>query len=431
MDKSIELTIDSLTYGGRGVGRHDGKAVFVPLVLPGERVLCRVVRDKKRYCEAELITVLQASPDRRPPLCQFFSDCGGCQWQHLPYPVQLHWKEKIFTDILVRATGCDADRILPIAAAPAETGYRCRAQIRCRMTAQGLIAGFYQTGSHSIVDTDLCPVLDPLIPPLLRRFRSCMDHFPQADKIPQIDFCIDSNGGISLVLHFCGTDMVGLRGALQSLDSKGELNLSIQTPDNRLSSVIKGGAQSITPEDDSVLRLCFPPGGFIQINLQQNRRLVHEVLQNAIVSGRERILDLYAGIGNFSLPLARKCAEVVAVEEYEPGVTAAIRNAADNHLENVRFIAGRSERIIKQLVDGPRFDTIVLDPPRSGAAEVVESLLKLQPDRIVYVSCDPMTLARDLVSLLRGGYRLVSARPIDMFPQTWHIEGIALLEKTK
>ena len=429
MDKLIEITIDALMYGGRGVGRHDGKAVFVPDVLPGERVICRVVREKKRYCEADLIEVLQASPDRRNPSCRFFPECGGCQWQHLSYPLQLHWKEKIFRDTIVRATGCDASLILPIVAAPDEGGYRCRTQIKCRMTSRGLLTGFYRTGSHTIVDTDICPVLDPLIPELLKQFKACVVSFSQVDKISQVDFCIDPVGRGSLLVHFSGGDTAGLSSALHRLGDNQSLSVYIQGRNKQTITVIDGPAQLIAPEDDNFLQLGFPPGGFIQINLKQNQRLVDEVLKSAIQSGHERILDLYSGIGNFSLPLARQCAEVVGVEEYAPGVEAAIRNASSNNIENVSFVAGRAERIIDQWIGTSRFDTVVLDPPRSGAAQVVKSLLALRPDRIVYVSCDPATLARDLVSLLGGGYRLLSARPVDMFPQTWHIEAIAVLTR--
>ena len=429
MDKLIELTIDALTYGGRGVGRHDGKAFFVPDVLPGERVICRVVREKKRYCEADLVEVLQASTDRRNPSCRFFSECGGCQWQHLSYPLQLHWKEKIFRETIVRATGCDASLILPIVAAPEEVGYRCRTQIKCKMTSRGLLTGFYRTGSHTIVDTDICPVLDPLIPALLKQFKACVVGFLQVDKISQVDFCVDPVGRGSLLAHFSGSDTAGLSSALYGLGDDQNLSVYIQSRNKKTITVVDGPTQLITPEDDNSRQLSFPPGGFIQINLQQNQKLVAEVLQNAIKTGHERVLDLYSGIGNFSLPLARQCAEVVGVEEYEPGVEAAIRNAHINNLENVSFVVGRAERIIDQLINTSRFDTVVLDPPRSGAAQVVKSLINLQPDRIIYVSCDPTTLARDLVALLDGGYRLLSARPVDMFPQTWHIEAIAVLTR--
>lgn len=426
----VELTIDALTYGGRGVGRYDGKAVFVPLVLPGEIIQCRIVRDKKRYCEAELIAVLKASTDRREPPCRFFPECGGCQWQHIPYQTQLHWKEKIFTDTLVRATGCDTAQILPIIAAPDESGYRCRAQIKFRMTDQGLIAGFYRTGTHHIVDTDNCLILDTLIPPVLDRFRGSVARFSQADRIKQVDFCVDSVSRISLVVHFSGTDVAGLGKALQTMAADDSLSLYLQ-PDHKrvLITLSESTPQIITPEEDEVLHLGFPPGGFTQINLRQNRCLVKEVLKGAIHSGLERVLDLYSGIGNFSLPLARICAEVVGVEEYLPGVEAAIQNTRSNKLTNVSFIAGRSERIIEQLIKSSQFDTVVLDPPRSGAVQVVKSLLQMRPERIVYVSCDPTTMARDLSVLLHNGYRLLSARPVDMFPQTWHIEGVAVLTR--
>ena len=291
MSDLIVLTIDSLSYGGRGVGRHDGKAVFVPTVLPGEVVQCRIVRDKKRYCEAELVQVLQPSADRRVSPCKFFPECGGCQWQHIPYPIQMYWKEKIFTDTLIRATGCDTAQILPIIAAPDETGYRCRAQIKCRLTGHGLVAGFYRVGSHTIVDTDKCQVLDPLLPPVLECFRECVTSFSQADRINQLDFCVDSFNRISLVVHFTGDDVVGLGRVVQKI-GVDSLSIYLQSGRNgKLTTLSKGPSQAIAPEDDEILQLGFPPGGFTQINLQQNKRLVEAVLQGAVQSGSERVLD--------------------------------------------------------------------------------------------------------------------------------------------
>lgn len=429
MDKLAELVIDSLTYGGRGVGRINGKAVFVPSVLPGELVKCRIVKEKKRYCEAELVSVVQPSDDRQNPPCPYFSECGGCQWQHISYAKQLQWKTKIFSDVLTRATGCDEDHLLPIVSAPNEFEYRCRAQIKCRMTAEGLVAGFYRSGTHRIVNIDNCQILDPVIPPLLKRFREAVRTFSQADCIPQLDICVVSGGQASLVVHYTGADTGELKTCLLDLSQVDNLTVSLQPHSGAVQTVFSNGAaQKFKPEDDGLLQLGFPPGGFIQVNLQQNRRLVAQVVKNLVLTGEETVLDVFSGVGNFSLPLARVCREVVAVEEYEPGVDAARNNAKNNKIENISFIAGRAERVMEQLANTSKFDAVVIDPPRAGAAKIIPALLKMQPKRIVYVSCDPTTLARDLSTLMKSGYQLMSAQAVDMFPQTWHIESVSVLE---
>jgi len=426
----VELVIDRLTHGGRGVGRYQGKAVFVPGTAAGESVRCRIVHEKRRYAEAELVEILKPSPLRRRPPCPQVPECGGCQWQHLAYAAQLSAKQTIFNDALVRTAGIDPNLIGEILPAPDEWHYRCRTQLKCRLTADGFATGFFRAGTHRVVPFATCPVLAPALNDVLPHLRACLDRFDSANRVPQCDLCVDDDGQMTLIVHLLDGALDALRTELQPLADAFRVAIFVQTGRKEtLQPLFAGPEQCIHPEEDGVIGLAFPPGGFIQVNLEQNRQLVATALAGCQLQGDERVLDLYCGVGNFSLPLARRCRQVTGVEEYAPAIEQARANARSNHLDNLRFFAQSAEDYVTGLQPGS-FDLVLLDPPRSGAYAVATELVRLQPARIVYVSCDPATLARDLVPLLHGGFRLEQARPVDMFPQTSHIEGVAVLVRT-
>lgn len=423
----IDLVIDNLAFGGRGVGRHEGKAVFVPFTIPGERVRCRVLRDHKRHSEAELVEVLEPAPQRTTPACPVFGECGGCQWQHLPYTEQTTWKERIYRDFLTRALTVEASSFEPVVSSPAEWSYRCRAQIKCRRTENGFVAGFYRAGSHYVVDIEQCPLLAPELNQLFARLRSTLSGFRDAHRVPQLDLAVDDDGRTAVVVHYLETDSEPLRRLLQPLAR--ELSCAVYVQSGRKETLVplfSDDPLSICPLPDAPMRLHFPPGGFVQVNLEQNRRLVADVVA---VAGSGRVLDLFCGIGNFALPLADKVASVTGIEDYEPAVAAARANADRLGFGNTAFLNDDAADGLQKQRSPGRFDTVILDPPRSGAYRVVKGLLELMPDRIVYVSCDPATLARDLKPLVGNGYRPRLFRPYDMFPQTGHIESLNVLER--
>lgn len=427
----VELVIERLTHGGRGVGRFQGKAVFVPATAPGETVRCQIVHEKRRYAEGELLEVVQPSVQRRLPFCSVAAECGGCQWQHLTYAAQLQAKQAIFNDALVRTAGVDLQRIAPILAAADEQGYRCRAQVKCRLGKDGFITGFYRSGSHWVVPFDRCPVLADGLNNLLAELRTVLSRYRCADRIPQCDVCIDAVGQIIVIVHLLEGDVDELCHLLEPLTAEGRVAFFVQSGrKNTLRHLCGAVEQHIHPEADEVLALGFAPGGFVQVNLKQNKRLVAEALAGCALRGDERVLDLYCGIGNFSLPLARRCREVVGVEEFAPAIAEARENARINGLGNLQFHAQPAEAYVAAC-SPETFDLVLLDPPRTGAYDVAIELLRLKPRRIVYVSCDPATLARDLLPLLHGGYHCASARPVDMFPQTSHIEAVAVLSRIR
>lgn len=423
-----ELTIETLTHGGNGLGRLEGKAVFVPGTAPGDRIRCRIVKQHKRHAEGVVEALLEPSPQRRIAPCPVSGECGGCQWQHLHYPAQLAAKQTIFHALLQRQGGVPAEALRPLVPAPDQWNYRSRVQFKCRQTEQSFVIGFYRPASHYVVDVQQCPVLDPRLNEALQRFRAWLSQGPNPDRIPQVDMAVGDGGSVRVVVHFIGEDSTALAQWLTPLASEAGYALFLQT--GRKSSL----QQLLGPEELRIevggppLFLGYGPGGFAQVNLAQNRALVEAALQAAALQGTERVLDLYCGMGNFSLPLARHCRSVVGVEDYPPSIASAVRNAANSRLSNARFLARPAEGVLLAQDGLHPFDLVLLDPPRSGAYPVMRELLQVRPSRVIYISCDPATLARDLVPLQHGGYRVVSCQPFDLFPQTYHVESLTLLE---
>lgn len=423
----IELTIDTLTVGGRGLGRHEGKAVFIPLTAPGDRARCRIVRRHRHYDEAELLELLQPAPERRTPPCPVFGRCGGCQWQHLPYGEQAAWKERLFAETLLRAGVASAATLRPLVAAPQEFGYRGRIQYKCRFTGEGLVAGFYRHGSHYVIDTHSCLLAAPAIDRTFAWLREELPHAPHPEAIPQLDLSCGDDGRLSVLCHVLPEAAGATRPWLAEIAGRGGFAAALQAGRKETIDVVHGDPALTCVVDEPELTLRISAGGFSQVNPQQNRQLVAAVLAAAELAGNERILDLYCGAGNFSLPLARRAGEVVGVEEYPPAIADARVNAARLGLTNTTFRAEPAEGTLSRL---GAFDLVLLDPPRTGAYNLMRELLAAAPRRVLYVSCDPATLARDLKPLVHNGYRVISSQPFDLFPQTWHIESLTVLERT-
>lgn len=422
----LELDIETLTLGGRGLGRYDGKAVFVPFTAPGDRVHCRVTTSRAQYDEAELITLLQPSPLRRPPPCPVAGLCGGCQWQHLPYEEQARWKERLFHEQLSRAGIADGDALLPIAAAPDELVYRNRLQFKCRQTQAGFVVGFYRNASHFVTDTPRCLLAMPAIHEVYAFLRRELPQAPCPAAIPQIDISCSDDRQVAVLLHVLPEARSAAHGWLRAMAGKGGFAAAIQSGRKHSIEAVAGDAGLTTVVDEPPLSLRVGAGGFAQVNPAQNRALVAAVVAAAALTGRERVLDLYCGVGNFTLPLARRAGSIVGVESYAPAITDAVANAARHALTNASFHAEPAEGAA--LRHGA-FDLVLLDPPRTGAYPVMRDLLTLRPRRILYISCDPSTLVRDLKGLVHKGYRVSSSRPFDFFPQTWHIESLTVLER--
>ena len=394
----LELTLDSLAFGGEAVGRAgDGRVVFVAGGAPGDRVLVRVVEDKRSFVRAELVGVVTAGGARVAPPCPIVDRCGGCPWQHVALDAQLAAKQAI----VVRALGKLGARIEPIAPAPAPLGYRTRA----RMTVRGGAIGFAGRRSHEIVDVERCLALDPTLDAAMQAARRALGA------------------------------AVGQEGAIAGLVRQGAVELAVTSGAGADRALLAAAGRALVGQA-AIARVTVddadaPAAGFAQANAVQNETLRRRVREAARADGL-RVLELYAGDGNFTRDLAAVAGAGVAVEGDRPAA-ARLRELLRAHptWQVANEPAARAvERLARAATGGPeRFDVVVLDPPRAGAADVMARLPALAPARLVYVSCDPMTLARDLAALSRHGYATRVVWPVDMMPQTWHVEVVALVEK--
>ena len=432
-----ELKIDSLAYGGNGVGRlPEGKVVFVPLTAPGDVIRFRSMREKKAYIEGEMTELLTPSPLRQEAPCPAFGKCGGCAWQHLPYEQQVLEKESIFRETLWRLGTVERECIDAVVPSPEALNYRNRAQFKVRYIEGGLHLGFYRRKSHFVINIDDCPLMSPLINKLMSQFKSLLADAPFCERIQQIDLAVnDCDTEATAIIHLSTRPTAEDRAFAEKslgklLDLKGLFFKFGQEHNLSAISTREAGRLSYRlpmPGDVEALELAFAPGGFTQVNYGQNRALVSHVLN--LLNGREikRALDLFCGIGNFSLPLAALAGEVVGVVNYAPAIEDAKANAVSSGIANCNFIAEDARQFVRK-EDLNSFDLVVLDPPREGAASIAKQLSLSDVPQIIYVSCNATTLARDLRLLTRKGYRITRCTPFDLYPQTGHIESVTLIE---
>jgi len=427
-----------MCFGGAGFGRVEGKACFVPFTAPGDRARIRVVKEKRSFLEGELLELSDPSQLRVSPVCPLFGSCGGCHWQHLPYQEQLKQKGEIFADTLRRLGRLPVEEILPVLPSRQEQGYRSRIQLKLSWENGQPALGFFRTGSHRVVDlVSGCAIAHPLLNRIASELRPLITRLPEKESIRQIDLAMGDDGEALAVVRFGGQDparlcqrLAALRGELPALaglfvahgaTTRLERVFGIDALSYRIpEGLLPGGRE---------LKLRFSRGGFSQVNYLQNLELIRTVLKWGGFGGGERVLDLYCGNGNLSLPVALHAGEVTGVEGYAPSIDDATANAEANRVFNASFRVSDAAQAVRRLAKrGERFDLVVLDPPRGGA-EAAGELALLGALKIIYVSCDPATLARDLSPLCQRGYRVTRSQPVDMFPQTYHLESVTELER--
>ncbi|MHA6482752.1 23S rRNA (uracil(1939)-C(5))-methyltransferase RlmD [Paenibacillus sp. strain BS8-2] len=454
----VTLDMIGLTHDGEGVGRVDGYTLFVHGALPGEQVEARVTKQKKQYGYASLENVLTSSPDRLDPPCDIYEECGGCQLQHFDYGAQLAWKRQHVIDNLTR--------IGKLSVAENETSegvivrstigmsdpwrYRNKAAVPVGSAEDGgLIAGFYASGTHRIIDMDDCLIQGERNDEAIRVVKRIAQYL----RIKPYD----ETTGTGVLRHVMvragvvtGEIMVVLITNGQRLPRQPEwiemlraelpgLKSIVQNVNEHNTNVIFGdetrtlwGSDVIYDELDGI-RFAISARSFYQVNPAQTVALYSKAVEYAALSGDENVIDAYCGIGTISLFLARKAGHVYGVEIVPEAIEDAKRNAALNGVDNTTFEAGPAEVVIPRWrKEGAKADVIVVDPPRKGCdPALLDTILKMQPERVVYVSCNPSTLARDLRVLEDGGYRTVEVTPVDMFPWTVHVECVVWMSRVK
>ena len=448
-NRNYILDISGMTHEGQGVGRIDGLAVFVDGALEGEQVEARIIKLNKTYAAGKLVTVLKPSPHRAEPFCGAYRRCGGCSLQHMDYSAQLEFKTKLVRDNLAHLGGLKDIIVHDTIGMQNPFNYRNKAQYPVAMVNENIITGFYAARSHHVVDSEECGIQDVESDKVRRAVRqfiaangiSVYDEASGKGRVRHIVTRIGFNTGeIMVVLVINGSTLPMAEELVKSLiDAVPGIKSIFLNINTENTNIILGkrnirlfGSDTIT---DTIggYKFLISPHSFYQVNPVQTEVLYSKALEYAALTGNETVFDLYCGIGTISLFLSAKAGKVYGVEVVEDAISDARKNAELNGVNNAEFILGEAERVVPELYDrGIRADVVVLDPPRKGCDESLLHLLaEMQPKRIVYVSCNPATLARDLKYLNGQGYRAVEVQPVDMFPWSGHCEVCVKLERLK
>lgn len=443
---SVTVSVTDMGQDGEGIGKAEGYTLFIKDAVVGDKVLAKVMKAKKNYGYARLMEVLEPSPDRVEPRCSCARQCGGCQIQALSYQRQLQFKEEKVRNVLERIGGFEKIPMQPIIGMENPYRYRNKAQFPIGTDRDGRpIAGFYAGRTHTIIPQEDCVLGVRENKAILEVILGFMEEF----SIP----AYREEEGSGLVRHvlirygFATKEImvcVVINGdrlpkaeilAERLADIAGMTSISINKNKQKTNVILGKEVEVIwgRPYIEDVLdgvRYQISPLSFYQVNPVQTKVLYEKALQYAGLHGTETVWDLYCGIGTISLFLARQAGKVYGVEIVPQAIEDARRNAALNGMENVEFMVGKAEEILpeKYEKEGVSADVIVVDPPRKGCdPELIYTMLQIRPKRIVYVSCDPATLARDLKLLCAGGYKLQKVQPVDQFPHSVHIENVCLL----
>jgi 23S rRNA (uracil1939-C5)-methyltransferase len=424
--KKQRLSIERLANDGRGIAFFEGRTWFVMGALAGEEVEARVLGAHGKVVEARTERVFVANELRRPAPCAHAGRCGGCSVQHLPHNEQLALKQRMLAEQLSRVAGVEPEAWAEPLSGP-EFAYRRRARVAVRwdLKTKKLEVGFRAAGSQDIVGIDQCPVLVQPLQPIMNRLPDMLRRLSKPQALGHVEL-------------FAGSSLAVLLRHMAPLSEADLVILKEFCAFHEAQLWLHGEGEPQPADSEQVLGyrlerwnldLAYRPGDFVQVNAGVNEAMVAQALDWLQPGSDERVLDLFCGLGNFALPLAQQVREVVAVEGVQTMVERAAANATSNNLHNAKFFqADLSQPLADAKWAEEGFSAVLLDPPRDGAFEVVRNLAALGAKRLVYVSCNPATLARDTLELVKQGYRLKRAGILDMFPQTAHVEAMALFE---
>lgn len=444
----IELEITGMTAEGMGVGRWNGLAVFVPLAAPGDLLSVKIVKVKKNCAYGKLMEILSPSPDRVEPDCPVFAQCGGCCYRHISYQAELRIKQDRVRDALERIGGFTELPLRPILGADSRDGYRNKATLPLGQKPDGTLAmGFYAVNSHRIVDCPSCRLQPPEFNTAMAVFRDWAASYGdpvyeeethrgkmrrlylrKGERTGEIMACAVVNGN---GLHHERELVSAWREAVPGLAS-----VVINSQREKTNAVLGKACRTAWGADtirDVLYGLSFrlSPLSFYQVNRAQAEKLYHLAAEYAALTGGENLLDLYCGTGTIGLSMAGRAKKLIGVEIVPEAVENARENARENGIGNAEFLCGDAAQAAQELARrGERPDVVILDPPRKGCSpELIRTVASMGPERIVYISCDPATLARDLKIFAELGYPPLEAAPVDMFPATAHVETVTLLSR--
>lgn len=438
--KPVSATIESLSHEGRGIARVEGKTVFVNGALPGEDALFQYKKQRPKYDEAHALEISKPAAGRIDAKCDFFGVCGGCSLQHMQHDFQIEHKQSVLMEQLTHIGKVKPKSVIPPLTGP-EWGYRRKARLGVKFVEKKnrVLVGFREKYSPFVADMTRCEVLHPSVGSLIEPLQNLIAELSLIKQIPQIEVAVGDDVTALTFRHLAElTDED--KEKLRSFVQHHQIDIYLQS----------GGLDSVVPLEGTTpgqlsyalaefdLTMNFLPIDFTQVNVEINRAMVPRALELLEVNSDDRVLDLFCGIGNFTLPLARKAASVVGVEGEQALVERARQNAELNSISNVEFrvIDLAKDQMLEDMFSEKflkaGFNKLLLDPARNGAQEVIEKMNLKQLEKIVYVSCNPSTLARDAGILVNDkGFKLEQAGIMDMFPHTTHVESIAVFSQKK
>lgn len=434
---SIELQIDSMAFGGKGVGRSSGKVYFVEGGIEGDVARVEVLQTSERYDEAKVVEIVKPSPHRGKSLCPVSEVCGGCQWQGVPYAKQLEWKKNFISNALRRIGKIGEDIKIEMMPSPQDNGYRNRIFLRARLRADGsLVVGYFRRSSRDFVPINFCTIAVERLNKFISNLTSLsfLDEFKKGNADSEIKFRLE----IQDIPEITDASPHVLATIYEPDDSRFSMDEVIKKI-SALPSVLWCGnsrdlhSAPVVPFETHMNRKFFTaPGVFQQINILHNhtvRQLVYEAVEHF---SPRRILDIYCGSGNLSLAVAGENRVIDGVEFSKRSIHVAQKNLAEAKLNNANYYAGDTEKFLwRAAKQGALYDLVIADPPRDGMFKALIPLMKIKPQQIIYISCDPTTLSRDLSTLCRKDYKVSRFIALDFFPNTYHIESFVILERNE
>ncbi len=429
----VTVDIESLSHDGRGVAHVDGKVVFIDEALPGETVEFIYTDNRKDFSEGRVESLSNPSEHRVTPECPHFGRCGGCSFQHVKNEDQIKLKQALLIEQFERIGKVSIPQIWPALTGPF-WAYRSKARMGVKYVPKKgrVLVGFRERRNPFLAEIESCQVMQPIVGENLMALSEMIGKLSIKDKIPQIEVAIGEEDCV-LAFRVLEPPLPEDLEIMKAFGLKHEIQICLQSKGPDTIKPIEGNEEIIPSYElpEQKIRFNFKPAMFTQVNYAINRKMINRVIEEFNLSKEDTVLDLFCGLGNFSLPMATKAGRVIGVEGDLPLVNFAKENAQLNQLDNVDFFVADLSKDVSQMAWAKqKFNKILLDPSRAGASEVLSNLRYWQPDQIIYVSCNPSTLARDTGILVNElGYKLIKAGVMDMFPQTGHVESIALFSK--